>query len=293
MTSSIKPSVREAQALAMAENISTNFVYERIAQSTKEGAKVEIWRCGSPQDFDHAHDLVISKFGIAAFGDMDSLVFRAAGGLKLLSHPDVSGFLFGKLENPGAHKSVEMDLVRSEVRNGVVAHLDRVWMGPGAPGLPEGQICDALEALRKSPMDDPDSRGGFEELYDFVDVLRGCSSEPGWDSCFPKRGGPIGYRDFVPNHKDHPLEVAQRIEDLLGTLEEARDSINDIHRVLSEAGTNFPDVFDDFEPDSVLRPSLSTLTRLHILNIGARRIQQQLQNETASESHQAPRERGG
>ena len=69
----------------------------------------EVWRCKRPETTNYAFDLVISRFGIAMFGDTGSLVFNvgASYGLKFLAGDDVEYYIHSKLDHD--LKTTELD----------------------------------------------------------------------------------------------------------------------------------------------------------------------------------------
>lgn len=61
----------------------------------------EIWRCTNNGSSCYGFDLVISRFGIAMYGDVDSLVFSVGSqyGIDFLARKSVCGYMISKLES--------------------------------------------------------------------------------------------------------------------------------------------------------------------------------------------------
>lgn len=85
-----------AQELAQAaENVKDH----QVSLIMKNGAN-ELWRCTKGNSSCYGFDLVISRFGMAAYGDCDSLVFKvgASYGTEFLARKAVDGYYIEKLE---------------------------------------------------------------------------------------------------------------------------------------------------------------------------------------------------
>lgn len=262
---------RDEIARQRAEQICADFTYERTGSRDEAGRGADVWRCRG-KDFDHCHDLVITGYGIAAYGDMDPLVFSVSGrGLGLLAGRDVSYYLYSKLDGSLKKETVEEGALYAMVAESICTYADAIWMGPGAPGLPDGPVAEALERVRAAK---PHEAKAALEFF-AQECERGSVSGFGWDSFRDRGGSPTSI---------HAASVGARVEELLDDLVNAGDSVNEVCRVLSETGDDFGDCFSDLEPDVFSAPCLSVLTRLHILNIGAQRIQAQLEAESAAGS---------
>lgn len=76
---------------------------------TLPGSPLEAWRCKRPDTTNYAFDLVISRFGIASFGDTANLMFRvgASYGLPFLAGNDVEYYIHSKLDE--CCKKTELD----------------------------------------------------------------------------------------------------------------------------------------------------------------------------------------
>jgi hypothetical protein len=61
----------------------------------------EVWRCTNNGSSTYGFDLVISRFGIAMYGDIDSLVFGvgSAYGIDFLARKSVCGYMISKLNS--------------------------------------------------------------------------------------------------------------------------------------------------------------------------------------------------
>lgn len=77
---------------------------ENVANHTVElissGRHAEIWRCTNQGSSCYGFDLAISRFGMAMYGDMDSLVFKVGSlyGIEFLARSSVCGYMIEKLE---------------------------------------------------------------------------------------------------------------------------------------------------------------------------------------------------
>lgn len=81
-------------------------VYTRL---TPLGCTAEVWRCKRPDTTCYGFDLVVSRFGIASFGDTANLMFRvgASYGLPFLAGDDIEYYIHSKLDE--CCKSTELD----------------------------------------------------------------------------------------------------------------------------------------------------------------------------------------
>ena len=257
---------RDEIARQRAEQICADFTYERTASRDEAGRGADVWRCRG-KDFDHCHDLVITGYGIAAYGDMDPLVFSVPGrGLGLLAGRDVSYYLYSKLDGSLKKETVEEGALYAMVAESIYSYADDIWMGPGAQSLPDGPVAEALERVRSAKPHE--AKAALDAFA--LECTRSSVTGSGWDAWCDK----AGFATLI-----HPVSVGTRLEDLLDDLVNAGDSVNEVCRVLSETGEDFGDAFRDLEPSVFSAPCLSVLTRLHILNIGAQRIQAQLEAE--------------
>lgn len=251
-----------------------DFEYTCIAKSD-QGASAEIWRCESPVDFDHAYDLVITRMGICAYGDMDPLVFRnvSGRGLEFLAGNSVDYSLYSKLDESSKKTEIDWDAVHESVAGFLVRHLDEIWApSKSETPLSGGSIKDAVDAMRVA-------RGGAARaaMESLVDAL--ASAAPEDSTAWPSEG-----------RWTRRAAVKERISSLLGDLEEVT-TVDDLHQCLSLADSGFNGLFGDFEYEGITRPGESVLTRLHMLNIGARRILD-IQAQQDAPDPEVQRERG-
>lgn len=82
-----------------AENVA-NHTVELVSGVGKYGTN-QIWRCTKDGSSIYGFDLVISRFGIAMYGDVDSLVFKVGSsyGIEFLARKSVCSYMIGKLES--------------------------------------------------------------------------------------------------------------------------------------------------------------------------------------------------
>lgn len=88
--------VKFAQELAHAAENVANHTVERICGR----GPTEVWRCTNKGSSIYGFDLVISRFGIAMYGDIDSLVFSVGSqyGIDFLARDSVCAYMISKLE---------------------------------------------------------------------------------------------------------------------------------------------------------------------------------------------------
>jgi hypothetical protein len=88
-----------------AENVKDHTV-ERVCGN----GPTEVWRCTNKGSSCYGFDLVISRFGIAMYGDVDSLVFKvgSAYGIDFLARQSVCQYMISKLE-PEYYNKRELD----------------------------------------------------------------------------------------------------------------------------------------------------------------------------------------
>lgn len=237
----------DAKARLAAVEICKDFTYTQISQALGNQS-AEIWHCQGP-DMDHAHDLVITRMGIAAFGDMDPLVFTvgSAYGLKFLAGDNVSYRLYNKLDSAFKQEDVDQPDLMLSFAGLLAQHLKELC---NEDEIPEGLIKDAVCGLESATLHNAPAC-----ITRLIEVLH----TPGADQC--------PYFDIV-DHMDLN-DRADEIEGLFNDLQ-GQSNIEDATHVIRESELNNLFVEASFEMPTT--PSLSVLTRLHVLNIGAQRI---------------------
>lgn len=150
----------------------------------------EIWRCTNNGSSCYGFDLVISRFGIAMYGDVDSLVFGVGSsyGIEFLARSSVCGYMISKLE-PEYREKRELD--EDNLRKGLteagcqlLEHKFEPYAAEGAHSnedmvsLPEWlgsadhrdqDLDKVLEELQKHAPEQ--SHCKFDEFYDRVQEL--------------------------------------------------------------------------------------------------------------------------
>jgi hypothetical protein len=161
-----------------AENVKDHTV-ERVCGN----GPTEVWRCTNKGSSCYGFDLVISRFGIAMYGDVDSLVFKvgSAYGIDFLARQAVCQYMISKLE-PEYYNKRELDedalkqvLVEAGCRlledkfESYITEDDFVelseWVGGSAPITLEM----VSEELKKHAPEQPHM--AFENFADAVDTL--------------------------------------------------------------------------------------------------------------------------
>lgn len=269
--------IRSKRLQAVAQQTVKDFQYECVARS--DNGFDQIWRCSNPRDGNYAHDLVVSRYGISAFGDMDSLTFNvgASYGLEFLAGRDVEHYIHSKLD--AVHRSqVEIDPGQIDALLGesLLKILDTYWFenpalqDGGGPHLSEA-AHRAEQALRSQT-----SRANLSRLIIALatDDVGGCEKLP---------------QDRLPQ------AVARDFTKMMNDLRNQRDDhglIECLESWESDFDVNFRDLLDgDWR---LTRPSSNVITRLYVLNIGAQRIlEQKRQQEIPDPGLRLPiRERG-
>lgn len=144
----------------------------------------EIWRCTNKGSSCYGFDLVISRFGIAMYGDVDSLVFSVGSqyGIEFLARKSVCQYMISKLE-PEYRNKRELDegllkqvLVEAGCRlledkfesygdeGGEYVELSE-WVGGSAPIT----LDMVIEELNKHEPEQ--SHTAFESFVDALDTL--------------------------------------------------------------------------------------------------------------------------
>jgi hypothetical protein len=97
-----------AELAQAAENVA-NHTVELVSGVGKYGTN-EIWRCTNNGSSSYGFDLVISRFGIAMYGNVDSLVFGVGSqyGIAFLARESVCQYMISKLE-PEYREKRELD----------------------------------------------------------------------------------------------------------------------------------------------------------------------------------------
>ncbi len=258
--------VRASRIRASAEKTVKGFEYECIARSQR--GTDEIWRCRNPKDENFAHDLVISRYGISAFGDMDPLTFNVGSsyGLEFLAGSSVEGYIYSKLDQ--AHRAkLEIDpgQVDELLAMALLKIVDHLWFqNPEFRGQRGGPrftkaVHDACSALRTDC-----SRVNLSRLMVAlaVDEVGGCEKLD--ESKLPRQIA---------------IDFSRMVADVRSQGDE-RGVVDCLEYWESDFDVPFRELID--EDTRLMRPSTSVLVRLHVLNIGAQRIlEQKRQRESA------------
>lgn len=197
-----------------------------------EANGVEVWRCQKPGSCNLAFDIVITRFGIAMFGDVGTLVFKvgASYGLPFLARkPD--GYMLEKLETQ----------FRAEREFDQPGFLERICFS----------ICERLTLWCEEGVELPEwitderqRRGKFNELVEWMD----------------EHIEAMGDDEVLDFHEiQSALAEACNIEDLRA----AEDFMEANEEVLGES--------DTYEWDLTM-PSSSLVRRLHYVSHAARAI---------------------
>lgn len=269
--------LRSKQILAAAQQTVKDFRYECVACS--DNGFDQIWRCSNPRDGNYAHDLVVSRYGISAFGDMDSLTFNvgASYGLEFLAGRDVEHYIYSKLD--GVHRSrVEIDpgQIDDLLGESLLKILDTYWFenpaleDGGGPRLSE--VAHRAEQALRSQI----SRTNLSRLIVALatEDVGGCEKLP---------------QDRLPQAV--ALDFTNMANDVRNQQDE-RSLIDCLASWESDFDVPFLDLLDGER--CLTRPAFSVLMRLHVLNIGAQRIlEQKRQQEIPDPGLRLPiRERG-
>lgn len=261
---------RAEQAKVQAEEICEDFQYTQLVTPNAGAGTVEVWRCMAPGDFDHAHDLVVTRMGICAFGDMDPLVFRVGAdyGLKYLAQSRVDT-LFGKLDEGSRSVEVDHASLYLDMAHRVASHFSD-FISETEPGE-EARLGHAILTKELDKLKQSNLANAEENLKQFLTFI---SSQ---------MGNPALAADPQPD--------VLALRDLLDNIE-GDYSVDSVAWQIEEA--DMGDDFDDINVHENTVPALSVLTRLHVLSIGAQRIlalQQEKQEavEHASPAYESPR----
>jgi hypothetical protein len=174
-----------AELAQAAENVA-NHTVELVSGVGKYGTN-EIWRCTNNGSSCYGFDLVISRFGIAMYGDVDSLVFGVGSsyGIEFLARQSVCGYMISKLE-PEYREKRELD--EDKLRQVLVEQGCQLLEAEFVPYVEEGQddynglpewlhsadyrdqdLNKVLEELKKHAPEHPHCK--FEEFCDCVEEL--------------------------------------------------------------------------------------------------------------------------
>ena len=172
-----------AQELAQAAENIANHTVELICGK----GSAEIWRCTNKGSSIYGFDLVISRFGIAMYGDVDSLVFSVGSsyGIDFLARKSVCGYMISKLEPEYREKrELDEDSLRQVLTQVGCSLLDSEfvsyipdtgvscvslpeWVETGASGdTKDIKLDDVLEELKKH-----DSEQTHNKFYEFCDSV--------------------------------------------------------------------------------------------------------------------------
>lgn len=232
-----------ARELAQAaENVKDH----QVSLIMKSGAN-ELWRCTRGNSSCYGFDLVISRFGMAAYGDCDSLVFKvgASYGTEFLARKAVDGYYIEKLEPEFREKTtLDEGALRALLLSRGVALWDRF-------GRPDDE---------------------FEEP-DYFDPVRDGATKPehlevliSWFGNLLEDG-----HDAVQLHAGYFEEWVARVEELLE--EHVHDDVRSTEAFLN---LNQSELFLDSEwyETSIRTYSGTLIQRLEMLRLCAVKIEQ-------------------
>lgn len=145
----------------------------------------EVWRCTNNGSSHYGFDLVISRFGIAMYGDVDSLVFGVGYtyGIDFLARESVCGYMISKLESEYREKrELDEDSLRKVLTEAGCQLLEEKFEMYFVDGeeinLPEWlgssdhrdqDLDKVLEELQKHAPEQTHCK--FDEFYDRVQEL--------------------------------------------------------------------------------------------------------------------------
>lgn len=150
----------------------------------------EIWRCTNKGSSNYGFDLVISRFGIAMYGDTDSLVFSVGSsyGIEFLARKSVCQYMISKLESQyrdkreldgEALKTVlvgagcylleqQFEEYRADGEEDYIELPD--WVSQGSDGDTQGITLEMVTEEMKKHADEQ-SHQYFDQFPDYVECL--------------------------------------------------------------------------------------------------------------------------
>lgn len=211
-----------------AENVA-NHTVERICGN----GPTEVWRCTNKGSSNYGFDLVISRFGIAMYGDVDSLVFGVGSqyGIEFLARESVCSYMISKLEPEYRDKrELDEDALRlvlttaglDLVINKYVAYVpdgseDMLELPDWATyGNPDVTLDTIIEFMCEHEDDQPHMK--FEEFRENVEYLldEACSNGLAEAESYMRENygqmniGPEWYEHTISKHSEsliHRLEM--------------------------------------------------------------------------------------
>lgn len=136
---------RCAKNIKRAEETLGKHEYTRL---TQPDCLAEVWRCKRPDTTNYAFDLVISRFGIAMFGDTGTLAFNvgASYGLKFLAGDDVEYYIHSKLDHDLKTTELDEQAFDEAKIQYAVSRLERGDVGDDWPAQ-DGMDCDTYRTI--------------------------------------------------------------------------------------------------------------------------------------------------
>lgn len=107
----------------------------------------EVWRCKRPDTTNYAFDIVVSRFGIASFGDTANLMFRvgSAYGLPFLAGDDVEYYIHSKLDECCKVEELDEEHYEQVMLETIVNWLaDNDYEAPAQEGMPDDTYREVL-----------------------------------------------------------------------------------------------------------------------------------------------------
>lgn len=233
-----------------AENVA-NHTVELVSGVGKYGTN-EIWRCTNNGSSMYGFDLVISRFGIAMYGDVDSLVFSVGSqyGIDFLVRDSVCSYMISKLEPEYRNKrELDEDRLRKVLLEAGCRLLEEEFI-PYVPdgeddynGLPEwlGSANSAdqtwenlIDELQKHAPEQPHMK--FEEFCDNAELLLDARAYDGLqavesflaENCNELYLGPEWYEHTISRHDGgliQKLEMLRLCAIKIKTVKEVGDGL--------------------------------------------------------------------
>lgn len=193
---------RAARFAAEAERRQSKHEYTRI---TPTDCMAEVWRCKQPETSNYAFDIVVTRYGIASFGDIGGLTFNvgASYGIKFLAGNDVEYYIHQKLDQDCKRTELDEDYFTEKCIELVLERLQEDDLCELTPPAQESMPIDTFKTVLSDWLWDKyqahdDNHDLLYDLHEFIGDANASSAQEAYDhlSDNSKLFGGIDYWEY-------------------------------------------------------------------------------------------------
>lgn len=223
--------------------------------------RIEAWRCSKPGCSAYAFDILITWYGIAVIGDIDNMTFRVGSsyGLEFLAADRVDNYMIGKLSDESREYEIDtkelLDFCRMHWLDLIAERIQAGASTEEVASLANQLQAAGLPAAWLTPGDDK-ATAELTSLSQLSLVVRAVRD---WNNDYM----------FVPNGAGFEeiclFELAATIDELDSV---PSSDLTSLFHIIAHA----PYGACELSEWSFRRPAHNLISRLHMVNLAAKRI---------------------